>query len=411
MTVRSDAAPPPSWWRGPAALTRVVGDLVAGEFARLRPGSAPQLPPHPWTPELAIGEDGLGADSLDLLGLASALAELLEMRRSGIEDYLLMHRRFGDWQQIAAAALERFDSVVTFRTSGSTGAGTSCSHDLAALEAEAAFLATLLGGRRRLLTAVPAHHIYGFIFTVLLPRHLGIEVPVVDLRGRSPAALGAVLQPGDLVVAHPAWWSVVLQVAPGLPAGVAGTSSTAPCPPELAIGLQALGLERLVEVFGSSETSGLGWRDDPDDGFAPFPWWRFEDGIAERAGAAGPCRHDLPDRLAWHDGRFLPQGRRDHVVQVGGINVSPARVRERLLAHPDIADCAVRLMRPEEGQRLKAFIVPATGAAPEVELRRSLTAWIQGNLPVAERPRALSFGPVLPTGATGKAADWPVHAA
>lgn len=67
----------------------------------------------------------------------------------------------------------------------------------------------------------------------------------------------------------------------------------------------------------------------------------------------------VQDELVWEDSRhFLPQGRRDEVVQVGGRNVSPAHVAQVLRRHPRVRDASVRLMRPDEGLRLKAFVVP-----------------------------------------------------
>lgn len=403
---------PDPWWRHPGALDRVLCDLLAGELARLRPGAPGVLPDRPWPDrpwpaDLPVDEQGLGADSLERLHLAAAVAELLQIHRSGIEDHLLTQRRFGGWVEVARTALARFDQELTFRTSGSTGLGTACHHPLAALEQEVRFMVERMPGRRRILTAVAAHHIYGFLFTILLPARLGI--PVLDLRGRSPAALAALLEPGDLVVGHPEFWQAVLRTAPALPTDVAGTSSAAPCPAETARGLRALGLVRLVEIFGSSETAGLGWRDDPHAAFQPLPWWRFDADQVERLLPDGTVMtRPLQDRLVWQGDGFRPQGRRDPVVQVGGVNVSLERVRERLLRLHDVADCAVRLMRPDEGTRLKAFVVPAAGAPPEPELRARLTAWINQNLHAAERPKALSFGPALPVGELGKPADWPV---
>ena len=40
-------------------------------------------------------------------------------------------------------------------------------------------LARLVPGRRRILSAVPAHHIYGFLFSVLLPQDLGLSADAV----------------------------------------------------------------------------------------------------------------------------------------------------------------------------------------------------------------------------------------
>jgi acyl-coenzyme A synthetase/AMP-(fatty) acid ligase len=61
------------------------------------------------------------------------------------------------------------------------------------------------------------------------------------------------------------------------------------------------------------------------------------------------------------DRRFTLAGRRDGAVQIGGHNVHPARIAERLRTHPLVADAVVRPMRPDEGTRLKAFIVLAEG--------------------------------------------------
>jgi acyl-coenzyme A synthetase/AMP-(fatty) acid ligase len=79
-----------------------------------------------------------------------------------------------------------------------------------------------------------------------------------------------------------------------------------------------------------------------------------------------------------------------------------------LLAHPLVDDAAVRLMRADEGQRLKAFVVPrpAAGAGFTQELR----AWIDARLAPMERPKAITLGPQLPQGALGKPADWSINA-
>ncbi|CAO3434639.1 4-coumarate--CoA ligase [Azospirillum endophyticum] len=400
------------WWRNREALSRVVCDLMAGEFARLRPGGSPPAGHHRWPETLPLGPEGAGADSLDLLHLASALNEALHLHRSGIEDYLLVRRTVGDWLDICEAALGRFDGALSFRTSGSTGEGKRCEHPLAALEEEADALAALLSGGaqapQRIVSVVPAHHIYGFLFTVLLPDRLG--VPVVDGRGASPGGLAAGLRPGDVLVAHPDWWGALLRSGAALPDGVTGTSSTAPCPSDTARGLRAAGLARLVEVFGSSETAGLGWRESPDAPFRPFSWWEFgDDGrVTRRLADGATLSATLQDLLVHDEEGFRPSGRLDTVVQVGGMNVSLAAVQAHLAGHPDVEAAAVRLMRPEEGTRLKAFVVPARDAPPWEELRRRLTVWIEATLPVPQRPRALAAGPALPVNAMGKLCDWPL---
>ena len=132
----------------------------------------------------------------------------------------------------------------------------------------------------------------------------------------------------------------------------------------------------------------------------------------ERTMADGQRRtYPLQDRLDWSGvNRFRPAGRIDQAVQVGGVNVFPGYVTDVLKLHPQVADASVRLMRADEGHRLKAFVV-ARAPAPEPEpLRAQLHGWLGERLSAAECPAAISFGPALPRGASGKLADWIIDA-
>lgn len=402
-----------AWWRDGNALLRVVSDLLAEELALIRPGRA--LPPLPWPPALDLF-DTLAADSLERLSLASALGEMLHLAGTGGDDRLLAGAQLHDWLAQAHAGLERGGRELTFRTSGSSGNPKRCTHELATLYQEVDQLARLVPGRRRILCAVPAHHIYGFLFSVLLPHSIGLGgANVVDLRAASPAAVASALEGGDLVVGHPEFWAALARVAPRLPGGVVGVTSTAPCPDPLADALASAGLERLLQVYGSSETGGVGWRSAPGADFELFPYWRRVEDEAqlERMHCAGPSRrYALQDRLEWSaPNRFRPVGRIDHAVQVGGTNVFPAYVGEVLALHPAVREASVRLMRPDEGSRLKAFVVPAPGQLARAgELREELAGWVRERLLAPERPAAFSFGEALPRKANGKLADWIIDA-
>ena len=397
------------WWQHGPALERVVRDLVGAELAAARPGRR-MPPPASWQADLDLAAD-LGADSLDLMGAATSLGDLLGFARAGVQDALLARTRLGDWIDAAGASLCVDATVLTFRTSGSSGTPKRCSHQLAGLWREVDEIARLLPGRRRILAAAPAHHIYGFLFTVLLPLVGTHALPVIDLRGASPAALANMVQPGDLVVGHPDFWGQVAAVAPAFPHDVVGVSSGAPCADATSGALLDGGL-RLLQVYGSSETAGVGWRERAGEPFRLFPYWRrgaLENTI-ERTVAGSVEGYTLQDRLEWIDGEhFVPNGRIDQAVQVGGTNVFPAYVAEVLGMHPGVAQCVVRLMRLDEGTRLKAFVVPAEGLMPAL-LRAELASWIAQRLTPAERPATLSFGPALPRQPGGKPADWIIDA-
>jgi 4-coumarate--CoA ligase (photoactive yellow protein activation family) len=407
----------PDWWEDESSVLRVVGDLVAAELALARPGR--MLLPQPWSPGLDFVRD-LGADSLELLGMGTALAQALHLERAGVDSRLLARPCLGDWAAAAREGLrESFSSAgaeLSFLTSGSAGSPKRCTHALALLWQETTELARLLPDRRRILSVVPSHHIYGFLFTVLLPRALGIA-EVLDLRSATPATLVREARAGDLVVAHPGWWEQAARLAPRFASGVVGVSSTAPCPDPLARALLDAGL-RLLQVYGSSETAGVGWREEAGAPYALLPYWSrtgAPDELVRTLPGGGAARYPLQDTLEWQDERrFRPAGRIDGAVQVGGTNVFPAYVAEVLGMHPGVKEAVVRPMRPDEGRRLKAFVVPsddaATGAGLEA-LRSELLAWCAARLAVPERPAAISFGARLPRQASGKPADWIIELA
>lgn len=415
-----DACRCPDWWADERTLLRYLSDLLAFELAGARPGRAPR--PAPWPPALDFVRD-LGADSLELLGMATTLAGALHLRDggAGADAGLLARPRLADWVRAAREGLAAGASRLSFYTSGSTGSPKRCTHALATLRQEACELARLVPGRRRILSAVPAHHIYGFLFTVLLPQLEG-GMDVVDLRSAGPAFALAQVRPGDLIVAHPGWWEALLRLDPAFGADVAGVSSGAPCPDPVAAGLAEAGL-RLLQVYGSSETAGVGWREAAGAPFALLPWWRRTEGadaLERRLPDGAVARYPLQDKLEWRDGRrFLPAGRIDRAVQVGGMNVFPAYVAEVLKMHPRVQDAVVRLMRPDEGRRLKAYVVPQLPHLPQLAqlapadaeaLREELAAWLAARLSAAECPAAFSFGACLPRQAGGKPADWIIEA-
>jgi long-chain acyl-CoA synthetase len=140
-----------------------------------------------------------------------------------------------------------------------------------------------------------------------------------------------------------------------------------------------------------------------------MPHWQpvpsKEEGSTELINFSG-LRVCLMDRLRIDpEGTFTLEGRTDGAVQVGGTNVYPARIAALLRTHPNVSDAAVRLMRPEEGSRLKAFIVACYGVDYDVS-RLELEAWCSRSLRSFERPTALTFGMCLPKNQMGKECDW-----
>ena len=395
-----------TWWRSRGLLADFIVDSLQHELTKLRPGQT--LPPRPWPETLEIGEAGLGADSLERLTLASALGQALRLDRSGLEDHLLARSSIGSWIDLAEICLERYDSSMVFLTSGSAGQPKTCEHSLAGLGQEVAFLAELFSGRERVVSAVSCRHIYGFLFTVLLPDILGI--PVWRRLDKTTVTLGADLRPGDLVVGFPDFWRLASRSVDRFPPDLVAVSSTAPLPLDLDAILADCGLLHLVEIYGASETAGIGWRVAPSSEFTLFPFWtRSREGetLLRQLPGGETAEFSAQDRLNWRsDRRFRPDGRLDEAFQVGGVNVHPHRIANVLLGHPDVAEASVRLMRPEEGGRVKAFIVPRRMPIDECALAAELDRWAAEHLSAPERPKAYRFAGALPRDALGKLVDW-----
>lgn len=350
--------------------------------------------------DIIIGEADLGLDSLDRLELVRRMNCAFGLEATGIEDYLLIRRSFGDWIDLILVHFEKVgpEAVLGFATSGSTGAPRIVKHRRVALESETSVHPDAvfpLGSRgQRVIAMVPPHHLYGFLWTVLLPIRLGMDV--VDLSRAAPGALFRVCRAGDLVVATPFLWEQIALADRRLPEGVVGVTSGAPSSPSTWQAARQIGLSRLIEIYGATETGGVGWRDAEHADFALLGDVEHQDGELFRLETPLPVQ----DRLDWTGERqFRVLGRKDKVVQVAGVNVNLETLRRRLLEATGADDAAVRLA----DDRLKAFI--AVPRRREATARDAVHALLK-RLPAPERPVEIRFGAALPRTAMGKVAAW-----
>jgi 4-coumarate--CoA ligase len=336
-------------------------------------------------------------DSLERLHLAAQVNRFFRLHETGAEDRLLMLRAFDDWVEFVAEATGS-TSGLAFETSGSTGVPTTQVHPWAHLALEAEALQQRLhevARIERVVAWLPLHHLYGFMLGVALPGVMGTT------RVSAETAMPPELRAGDLLVTVPPRWDYLARTRVDWPAPMLGVSSTAPLAAATHAGLLEQGLTGLLEIYGSTETSGVATRWQPETPYTLLAHWQRQD--ANQLRHASGARVPLPDQAEWHDERCLTLGRRhDGILAIGGVNVSPTDVAQRLEALASVAACAVRPTTTAE-PRLKAFVVPATSAAEAAaEIARTTADW-----PAAERPVALTYGDSLPRTALGKLCDWP----
>lgn len=198
---------------------------------------------------------------------------------------------------------------------------------------------------------------------------------------------------------------------------------------------QATGIE-LIDGIGSTELlhifiTAAGDAIRPGATGVPVPGYLAEildedlqpvsPGVAGRLAVKGPtgCRYLADERQrdyvvdGWNltgdrflrdeDGYFWYLGRLDDMIVSSGYNIAGAEVEEALLAHPDVAECAVvGLADDARGQLVTAFVVVRDGVTPSDELAVELQTFVKNTIAAYKYPRRVEFIPELPKTATGK---------
>lgn len=354
-----------------------------------------------WREETPLDETGAGFDSVARLGLATRFAEFFCLGEIGSDDYLTLASDFGACVDVVAASLQRGANAVTFRSSGTTGTPKRCRHEAADLAFEAG-QASFLPGDGTVFGLVRPHHIYGFLFTVLGPCLAGRQVIHAE---QGPSAMRARnARPGDLIVAAPGIWEMLLSGGAQF-AGVHGTTAGGPATSAIWRLAKDAGLASLEDIYGSTETGGLGRRSAPSAPFRLMPTLRRHGEKIERRNTRRALATP-PDEISWIDTTHFNLGpRRDGAVTVAGITVHPGEIAAQLACLSGVRSAAVRLSQSGDVRRLEALIVPAQ-TGPTDALEACVRDAIAATLPAPARPAAYSFANGLPRDANGKSDGW-----
>lgn len=316
----------------------------------------------------------------------------------------------------AALPPERLD--LTLFSSGSTGEPKAIPKAWPQLEAELRVQMALWGERlvdTRVLASVSHQHIYGLLFRILLPLALGrpFDRRSIDY----PEQLALQTAPWALI-ASPAFLS---RLDPAIPAAGCRliVSSGGPLQPGDAHQAKLLLGQLPVEIFGSSETGGIGWRQRHQ---VQTPWTTLP-GVEVRVGPDQclllrspflPTAEwlDCADRILMTGAGFELLGRQDRVIKLEEKRISLDEVEVRLQALAEVEAAAVLPLQQGQRQILGAVLVLSEAGASRwaelgpgrflLALRQQLRPWLE---PVA-LPRSVRRVEQMPVNAQGKR-PWP----
>ncbi|MDV7341024.1 AMP-binding protein [Terasakiella sp. A23] len=326
-----------------------------------------------------------------------------------------LHVELGGEGEFEFRPLDPETSILDFYTSGSTGESKCVRKTLRQIENEITVLQETWGDvidGHLVLATVSHQHIYGMLFKVLWPICAGR--PFYDEMFEYWEHLVPHVTAETVIVSSPAH----LTRYPEL--GEVNTpkmifSSGGPLPLDAALETQQIFNQTPMEVFGSTETGGVAYRQQTGPS---IPWRPFdgvettsdEDGVLSIRSSylADENWYEMSDRIEFlDDNRFMMKGRIDRIVKVEGKRVSLPEV-EAVLCDLDLVEAAAALITPDARQSLSAVVVLSAagqeklGEVGEFRMGRFLRSVMKGSLDQAALPRRWRFVDEIPVNSQGK---------
>jgi len=270
----------------------------------------------------------------------------------------------GSWE---APVTERFLSsteILKIFTGGSTGMPQVWTKTAGNLLSESFFLTSCFEITERdcILATIPPYHIYGLLFSVLLPL-----VSSATVIGESPSFPNEIVRVAKenvatILVSVPAHYHVLRDAKNSLSLRLAFSSAGMLDADDNQIFCCKNNMG-VVEVYGSTETGGIARRNRSlgEKFFTPFPtidWKVIEGRLAVRS------PYISPDLVVDDEGFYIAndrvevqgenqlslKGRTDNVTKVGGKRVDLEEIGFLIKNEPGVTDCVVMAL-PESGGR------------------------------------------------------------
>ncbi|GBU28105.1 acyl-CoA synthetase [Treponema sp. R8-4-B8] len=272
-----------------------------------------------------------------------------------------------DTQAEEAPAINADETSIIMYTSGSTGKPKAVRQRLTEFEADNRFIISKWGDeflKRKLLSTVSQHHIYGILFSIFLPFTLG--APFRRRRIEFPEEMEKFSDTEYMIITVPAFLKRAVEMespsALNLKSPWIFTSGGALKFDTAKKTNEVFGFWP-VEVYGSTETSGIAWRQSVNG----QEWTVFDNAkisqnqegclIIRSPYIKDPAGFETADMVEiLEDGRFLLKGRIDSVVKIEEKRISFPEIENRILQSGLVSDvCVISL--EDKRQYLAAVMV------------------------------------------------------
>jgi acyl-CoA synthetase (AMP-forming)/AMP-acid ligase II len=337
----------------------------------------------------------------------------------------------------AVPSINADETIIMMYTSGTTGKPKVVQQRLTEFEQDNRFVLSKWGDeflKRKLCSTVSQHHIYGLLFSILLPftaavpfcrRRIEFPEEFLNFTGDSymiitvPAFLKRGVEQfgeekaGPAVSGEPAAGAAALYEKLPLKEPWIFTSGGV-LPPETARKTDRIFGFWPLEVYGSTETSGIAYRQSKNG----MEWTPFDNAQISKndegclvvrspyiKDPAGFITGDMADILG--DGRFLLKGRADSIVKIEEKRISLPEVESRLLQSGLVSDVCVVAMEDRRQYLAAALVLNATGKSrfenqEKAGINRYFSEYLLQFFENTVLPKKWRYPDVLPLDAQGK---------